>query len=225
MSTRSNTLKLLGGAFLLQFATSFFSATVLNPALYPSEAIDEVMVSIASQVWLMRANIFVDTLTALGIIFLGAMLFVALKKEGEKIALVGLGFYVLEAALLAVSRMGAFSLLRVSQEYVTTGRPEILQTMGSVALESMEFVGVDLHMLAFCLGALLFYYLLYKSDVVPNWVSLWGLITISLLLILTLLVILGYAVPFFLYVPYVPFELVVGIWILVKGIREGRHAR
>ncbi len=29
---------------------------------------------------------------------------------------------------------------------------------------------------------------------------------------------LGYTIPFVFYLPYVPFELVIGIWIVAKGI-------
>ena len=84
----------------------------------------------------------------------------------------------------------------------------------------MDFVGVTLHMLAFCLGAPLFYYLLYKSRLVPRALSLWGLITIVPLLVGTIAQIFGHTLPFILYVPYVPFELVIGVWILIKGIEE-----
>jgi hypothetical protein len=144
-----------------------------------------------------------------------------LRKQNEKIALTALGFYILEAALLAVSRTEAFSLLRISQEYATTGQPAYLLTMGNLAFESMDFVGSTLHMLAFCLGGILFYYLLYKSRVVPGTLSLWGLIATLPMLIGTLTQIFGYTIPFIFYVPYVPFELVIGIWILVKGVKEG----
>ncbi len=66
--------------------------------------------------------------------------------------------------------------------------------------------------------ATLFYYLLDQSRLVPRALSLWGLITILPILFGTLLAILGYEIPFIFYVPYVPFELVIGLWILVKGI-------
>jgi hypothetical protein len=110
----------------------------------------------------MRAYILVDMLTALGILFLGAILFITLRKQNEKIALVALGFYVLEASLLAVSRMEAFSLLGLSQQYASAGNSATLLTMGNLALGSMDFAGSTLHMLAFCLGGILFYYLLYR---------------------------------------------------------------
>jgi hypothetical protein len=220
MNNDNKTSRILGAAFLLQFVTSFSSGLFLQPAWVVPGNIGETMLKIENNPWLMRANILLDMLTALGIIFLGAILFISLRKQNEKMALVALGFYILEAALLAASRSEAFSLLRISQEYVSAGQPDYLRTMANLALESMDFVGFTLHMLAFCLGGILFYYLLYKSSIVPRALSLWGLITILPLLIATLLAIFDYQVPFVLAVPYIPFEFVIGVWILVKGIPE-----
>ena len=81
------------------------------------------------------------------------MLFVALRKQNEKMALIALRFYVLEVVLLAVSRMQAFSLIGISQEYVIRGPLNYLQSMGTVALASMDFVDASLlsgrHLLLF----------------------------------------------------------------------------
>ena len=225
MSTVNRASRVLGIAFLLQFVTSFSNGVFLKSALIVPGNISESLIKIANNPSLMRAYIFVDMLTALGIIFLGAMLFLTLRKQNETMALVALGFYILEAALLAASRLEAFSLLGMSQAYVAAGQPALLQTMANVALQSMDFVGSTLHMLAFYPGGILFYYLLYKSGVVPRALSLWGLITVLPCLIGTLLVVFGYEAPIFLYVLYMPFELVIGVWILVKGINEASETR
>jgi hypothetical protein len=218
MDTVNKTSRVLGVAFLLQFMTSFISGAILKQAWFVPGNISETMLKIANNPFLMRTTILLDMLTALGVIFLGAMLYVTLRKQNEKMALVALGFYFLEAALLAVSRTEAFSLIRISQEYAAAATPT-LQIMGQLAYESMDFVGNTLHMLAFCLGGILFYYLLYKSRVVPVALSLWGLIATFPMLIGTLTQIFGYTIPFYFYLPYVPFELVIAIWILVKGIK------
>ena len=225
MNTVNRTSRVLGIAFLLQFVTSFSNGVFLKSALIVPGSISESMIRIANNPLLMRAYILVDMLTALGIIFLGVTLFLTLRKRNETIALVALGFYILEAVLLAVSRLEAFSLLGISQEYVTAGQSASLLTMGNLALKAMDFGGGTLHILVFCLGAILFYFLLYKSGVVPRILSLWGLITVFPMLIGTLLVLFDYAAPVFLYVLYVPFELVIGIWILVKGINEASETR
>lgn len=84
----------------------------------------------------------------------------------------------------------------------------------------MDFVGNTLHMVAFCLGAILFYFLLDKARIVPRWMSLWGLFTVFPLLIGSVAQVLGYEIPFVFYTPYVPFALVIGIWILIRGVEE-----
>jgi len=222
MNSVKKTSIVLGIAFLLELITNVVNGMVLRPALITIGNITESMANIAGNVWLMKTYILVDMIVALEIVFLGAVLFIVLKKKNEIIALVALGFFVIAAVLLAVSRMEAFSLLRISQEYIVAGQPDYLQMLGNLSVESMDFAGSALHTLVFSIGAILFYYLFYKSRAVPRILSLWGLITVPLVLIGTLSAVLGYEVPFIKYlsIPYVPFEFVIGIWILVKGIKN-----
>jgi hypothetical protein len=219
MNTINNTSKVLGAAFLLQAVSSLVSnAFLLDPLIVPGNIIS-TMTNIANNAMQVRAGILGDMVTAFGIIFLGAILFVTLRKQNEKMALVALGFYILEAVLLAVSRLLTFSLLRISQESVIAGHPAYLQSLGNLTFETMHFGFSALAMLAFCLGAILFYYLLDKLRIVSRVLSLWGLITVFPCLVATLSAIFGYKLPFFVYLPYAPFEFVIGVWILVKGIK------
>jgi hypothetical protein len=220
VSTIHKASRVLGFAFLFQFVTSISSGMFLKSAWFVVGDMSKTMLKVANHPLLFRANILLDMLTALGVTFLGIMLFLTLRKENEKIALTAMAFYILEGALLAVSRTETLSLLHLSQEYVAAGQPANLLLMGKLAYESMDFAGNTLHMLAFCPGGILFYYLLYRSGVVPRPLSLWGLITTFPMLIGTLTQIFGYTIPFIFYVPYVPFELVIAIWILIKGIPE-----
>jgi hypothetical protein len=218
MNANCKTSRLLGLAFLFQFITSFSSGVFLKSAWLVPDDMRASMLKIVANPTLLRANIFLDMLTSLGVIFLGVMLFFALRKQNEIIALTALGFYILEVALLAVSRMNAFELLRISHEFAAAGQPAEMLFQGQVAYEAMEFVGNTLHMLAFCLGAILFYFLLDKARFVPRWMSLWGLVTVFPMLVGTIVQIFGASIPFAFYVPYVPFELVIGIWLFIKGL-------
>jgi hypothetical protein len=212
--------RILGLAFLLQFITSVSSGSFIRPLWLVPDDISATMLKIAENPVVLRINILADMLTALGVILLGAVLFDTLKKQNEKLALTALGFYILEGALLAASRIGTFSLLQLSQEYASTGQPESLLIFGNTALEAMDYVGNTLHVLAFCLGAILFYILLYKSKAVPRWLSLWGLITVVPVLAGTLTAMFDVHLPFIAFLPYFPFEFVIGIWILVKGVSD-----
>ncbi|HUO15513.1 MAG TPA: DUF4386 domain-containing protein [Verrucomicrobiae bacterium] len=208
----------LGIAFLFQATTSLISGMIPMSLIKPGN-IDQSMINIAGHAGLMRANFVGDLITGVGVIALGVLLFVVLRKYGEIFALIALGCYLLEIALGAVSRIPAFALLRISQEYAANGHPEDLRTLGNLALETMNF-GFGLLMLPFCIGAILFYYLLYKSRMIPRVLSVWGLVSVPVVLVATVLAISGYKVSFFVYIPYIPFEWVVGGWILFKGLAD-----
>lgn len=228
MKTNNRSSRILGFAFLFQFVTSIISSAIILPqasgisAMSAPENIGETLIRIANHPGLMMANILGEMFTALGIAFLGVMLFLALRKSGEKVSMVAMGFYLVEAAILAISNLEVLSLLRISQEYVAAGQPGYLLSMGKMAIESTGYA-YTLHTLPFAFGAVLFYYLLDKSRAVPRGLSLWGLISILPFLIGVPMSILGYEFPFFLYLPYVPFEFVIGLWILIKGLEKGRQ--
>jgi hypothetical protein len=168
--------RILGFAFLLQALTSLISGTVFSKPLVAEEGIIN-LANIADNALLLKLNILGQTITAMGIVFLAAVLFAMLKGQNKKIALTAFGIYILEASLLAVCEIADFSLLCIGQEYVASGQPEILQILGNLVYRSMKY-GQELHMAAFCIGAMLFYYLLYKSRIVPRVLSLWGLLAV-----------------------------------------------
>jgi hypothetical protein len=220
MNSDKNTPRLLGAAFLLQAVASAVGGLVLAPVdlLEPSVSgnISDTMTIIANNALQMRASIVVEMICVIGVIMLGSLLFVTLKKQNGKIALVALGLYLIEVALLAVRELLVFSVLRISQVSVIAGHPAYLQTLGNLFFDSQSF-GYSLLMLPFALGATLFYYLFYKSGFIPRSLNLLGLIAAPLAFIGTLFELLGYAVPIVVFLPNLPFELGVGLWLLVKG--------
>jgi hypothetical protein len=220
----NKTSRVLGAAFLLQAIASAVSGLfLLQPLIVPGN-ITESMTNIAHNALQMRASIVVEMITAIGIVMLGALLYIVLRKQNKIIALVALGLYLIEAAILAASRIPAFALLRISQESVIAGHPAYLQSLGNLSYELQSF-GYDLHMLPFALGATMFYYLFFKSGFVPRVLSLWGLIAAPLALIGILFALLGYDVPIVVFLPNLPFELTIGVWLMVKGIRDGSETK
>jgi hypothetical protein len=218
MNTTQKTSRLLGLAFLLQAISSLTSGIIWSRLIVPGN-IDKSLLNIAHSPGLLKIYILGEMTTAVGVIFLGAVLFVTLRKQNEKLALVALGCYILEGALLAASKIATFSLLGISQEYTMTGDAALLQMMGNLAIDATNY-GMTLLMWAFSIGGILFYYLLDKARIVPRPISLWGFITVWPCLIGTLSSLLGYKLPFFIYIPYMPFEFVIGIWLLIKGVSE-----
>jgi len=228
MNSDENNPRLLGAAFLLQAVGSLVSGLfLLEPLIVPGNII-AIMTNFSSNALQVRANIVGEMITAFGIVMLGSLLYVTLKKQNGKIALVALGLYLMEANLLAVSRIATFSLLRISQESVIAGHPEYLLALGNMLFEFQEF-GYTLLMLPFALGATMFYYLFYKSGFLPRGLSVFGLIAASLALIGTSLSLLGFDLPLIVYAiaffPNLPFELGTGLWLIIKGTRDGSETK
>ena len=212
--------RILGIAFVLQFITSFLNGVFIKPLWFVPDNMEQTLIKLAENSGIFRLAIFLDVLTGLGVIFLGAILFITLKSINKYLATTAFAFYIFEGTLLVASKLDSYKLLLISQDFILNTNYFELLKMASYSYQSMDFVGNTLHMLAFCIGAFIFYYLLIKSAKIPKWISYWGLITLIPLFIGTITQIFSYTIPFFLYVPYVPFELLIGIWILVKGLPE-----
>ncbi len=208
----------LGAAFVFQFLTSL-AAGLLSVSILAG-GISEVLANVSDSLVTMRTTILLELLTSVGIIVLASLLYVVLRQQNPAIALVALGLWIAEAVMLAVKSLGLYSLLDVSEAFVdagTTGE-SFHENSGTLSLGFSQHAG-DVAMLLFCLGGLLWYSLLLKSRIVPQILALWGLIAVPLVLVATLLLIWdrGIDPSKALYALYVPFELVVGLWLMVKG--------
>lgn len=69
------------------------------------------------------------------------------------------------------------------------------------------------------LAALIFYYMLYQSELIPRWLSVWGLIGGALMLAMGLLRMFGKPV-IFLAIPILLNELVLAVWLIVIGFNS-----
>jgi hypothetical protein len=122
MNSDNKPSRVLGVAFLIQAISSLTSGLIWsNRGLVVPGDVNESLISIGNTPWLIRTYILGEMITAVGVIFLGAVLFVTLRKQNEQLALAALGFYILEGALLAASKIATFVLLPISQEYVAAG--------------------------------------------------------------------------------------------------------
>jgi len=73
---------------------------------------------------------------------------------------------------------------------------------------------------AFILGAILFYSLLYRSRLVPRFIAAWGLIAVVLLTAANVVapdITQGFEPAMLLYLPIAANELFLAIWLLMKG--------
>jgi Domain of unknown function (DUF4386) len=77
-------------------------------------------------------------------------------------------------------------------------------------------------MIALGLGSMPFCYLLYKTKLIPRYISVLGLIGYATLLTAALLEVFGYSTGLVLYLPGALFEIVFPVWLIVKGFNLSR---
>src|SRR6476619_1191743 len=78
--------------------------------------------------------------------------------------------------------------------------------------------------LVFCVGAAMFYVLLYRSRIVPRWISAWGLVAIPFYVADYLLLMYGVfdmnaPAQVLMYLPLAVQEMVLAVWMIARGFR------
>jgi len=209
--------RLLGAFFFIVAVTSLLSMFLFD-SIIGTGSISDNMINISNNLMQIRISILIDIICTIAIVFLGVFLYKALKKQNKHIALVALGLYIVESALLGVSKISHNSLFNISQEFVKAGAPDssYFQTIATLFLSDAKFA-YSIHLLVFGLGALMFYYLFLKSKYVPLVFPAWGIIAASLLVIGTIIVLLFDVTIIVLFVPNMLFELAIGVWLMVIG--------
>ena len=220
MNTEMNTIRLLGAAQLTIFVAAMLSDFMLK-SVVGSGSISDILVNISENPTRMRISNLVALVDSLGIVVLGVLFYIVFNKQYPIISLVALAFFLAEAITLAVSKIGGFALIPLSQEFVKAGAPEssYFQTLGDFLYYGVDRQGYVIHNLFFGLGAFLWYTLFLRSGAIPQALSIWGLLAIGLLTIAVVLVLYNrdFERVMILALPYAPYELVLGVWLIVRG--------
>jgi hypothetical protein len=150
------------------------------------------------------------------------LLFPILKNVNESLALGYVVFRLLEVVTYLVTVFSWLLLLTLSQEFVLAGSPNAsnYQILGNLLLAVGSW-NSPVMIIIFSISALILNYLLYKSILVPRWLSSWGFIGGLLHLVEGLLDMFGLlpgmplGVVFF--APIAFQEMVWAVWLIVKG--------
>ncbi len=154
-------------------------------------------------------------------------LYPVLKKHSQGLAIGAVGFRLIEAVFYIVGVIGIVLLLSLSQEFVKAGAPSssYFQTLGVILLSGYHWVGNVAGTLAFCLGAMMYYYIFYRTKLVPRWLSGWGLVAVTMGIVASILVMFQLISPMstvqvVLNLPIAVQEMVLAVWLIVKGFNS-----
>jgi hypothetical protein len=167
---------------------------------------------------------FVWAATAAGI---AIALYPVLRKRSRALALGSVAARVVEGVFVLVGTLSLLALLTLGQESVTAGSAGSSSWLASrdMLLAVRDWAHWFMMSLPFALGALMYYYVLYRSRLVPRWLSGWGLVGAGLCLVAT--VYLGFTQEFgfstvdtVLNIPIGVQEMVLAVWLIAKGFNR-----
>jgi hypothetical protein len=109
----------------------------------------------------------------------------------------------------------------LGEAFAASTDPTAQQLLGETIYEGLVRTSYSVHMLFYCAGGLLWYALFYRSHYLPRIIPLFGLVAVVLALAGTVFQLLGATVPIVVFLPLLPFELLIGGCLLWRGIATG----
>lgn len=146
------------------------------------------------------------------------------KKQYPGMALGYAAARIVEGVLDIVLVIIFLSLVTLSKQFVVAGLPESsqFQVTSQLLFElQAQWIGPFLLAIVFCISGLMFYYMLYKTKLVPRFLSIWGFGAIVLHLVSAFLPLFGVdpasSIFILLDIPIAINEMVLAVWLIIKG--------
>ena len=226
MKPHKNSARIVGVLYIIGTVAGVLSVVFTGPVQNASD----YLVSVPANETRLVIGALCVLVMGLALAMVPVMMFPISKKHHETLAL---GYVVFRGALETVTYMatviGWLFLIKLSQVYVQPDAPDAanFQAWGPLLLEAEAMSAVTT--VVFILGALMFYYVLYRSKLVPRWISGWGLIAAVPYLAAGFFVMFGLVdhmstVDAVLRIPLGIQEMVLAVWLIVKGFNPSAIA-
>ncbi|GIO94454.1 MULTISPECIES: DUF4386 domain-containing protein [Paenibacillus] len=208
--------KVAGALFLVSTCAYMIGSGILDPVLHRPDFLTHLYSD--------RINVVMGSLleliNAVAVMGIAMLLYPILKKHNEPFALGYFGSRIVESVLLIISTVAPLILIALSHHSISAGTAmhPYFETIGNVLLEAHSML-FQIAMIVLSLGSLLLCDVLYRSRLVPRFLSVIGFIGYAALLASSCLAIIGQDIGPVLYVPGAIFEVMFPIWIMIKGFR------
>jgi hypothetical protein len=215
--------KIVGVLFILAAVTAVIGLNLYDPILNGpdylikgSEHANQVILGALMELFLVVSAVGTAT-----------TMFPLLRQYNETIALWHVCFRFLEAIIITVGIISVLSLLTLSQEFVAAGAsdPASFHSSGIIlkAIHDWTFMLGPLFMLG--INTMMYSYIFYKTRLVPRFISILGMTGATCVFACSLFVMFGVfpQISFWgaiLAVPVAANEMILAVWLIVKGFNE-----
>ena len=215
--------KVAGAWYLIAMAAGIFAEIFIRSRLVVPGDVAQTASNIIASSGLYRIGTVSHLLVFAGDVVLLVSLYIILSPINRGVALLAAAWRLLDSTVLATILLCDFALLRLlsGAEYLNAFDTKQLQALAQLAY-SVEGAGFQIGFVFLGLGSTVFSLLWLKSRYVPRAIAGWGIFASLVLAFGTIAVMLfprlsaigmSYMAPMFFY------EVGLGLWLLVKGIR------
>jgi hypothetical protein len=211
--------QLCGFLFLFILLTTALSTAMAGGPLDP-EDVPNTLGSVAEGGKRYRASVVLDLVSHVSIVALAAALYLAFSPYNRSVALLGTLWRVAEGTIIALNEANNLMLLGVAQRFVSAAGAEAvaLEAMGRTLILAEDW-GYKIGLAFFALGSLMYGILFVSSGAVPRTLGWLGVVASLLASAGIWLNLLSPNVRMvsFMAVMLIPYEVVLGIWLLLRG--------
>lgn len=224
MYSTKNVGRILGAFFLGVMVLWYIGYALLDSILNTPD----YLLSIYPHKTKITIGVLFELLEVAGVLGITYLLYPILKKYHESLALGYFGFRVFESIMLIVALLCPLILITLSQQYIEIGTEDdaYFETLGILLKTTRE--DWSLYVLAFFhpMAALPLYYFLYKTKLIPRFLSIWGFLAALFVLVDQVLFesfglglgrIGGNPISG---IPMGLNEIFLGIWLMIKGFSD-----
>jgi len=213
---------IVGVLYIIGTVSGILSLVMINPI---QNAQDQLVTVSTNENRVIMGALFVLCM-GLALAMIPVVLLPVLKKYYEVLAV---GYVVFRGALETFTYMAItiswLLLIPLSQATGQTGATGISNSQAWADLLLKTEAISAIATAVFCLGALMFYYALYQSNLVPRWLSGWGLVAILPYFAAGLFALFALLEPMstihmVMVLPLAVQEMALAVWLIVKGFNQ-----
>jgi hypothetical protein len=213
------TARIVGVLYIVGTVAGVLSVVVTSGPLAGSDYLTKVA-SHAAQV---RSGALLVLIMGVSLAMVPALMFPILKRQNQALAV---GYVIFRGALetltYIVVALNLMLLVLVGQQYARSEGAVASgwDRLGGLLVKVQDGPVLAVQDIVFSIGALMFYYLLYRGALVPRWLSGWGIVGAAGYLTAGVVVVFGPHLVALL-MPLALQEMVLAIWLIAKGFHAG----
>lgn len=218
MISTKRTGRVTGLLFLVIFVLGIIAYQILQgPILFS----DDFLSSTAANSKIIIISTLILFLSGITSIVIASLLLPIFKKHSIVLAFLYLAFTILGFIMISIDNIGVLSILELSQTYMNneTDNSDVVNTL-ALLLNKRHWWTHYMSLLISCLPVFILYYTMFRAELIPKPISVFGITAVILMFIEIIFSIMGDSISMNMLLPIGIVQLVFPLWLIFKGFNS-----